>query len=244
MKPSISIIIPAYNEETRINKLFEALSLLFINNNYSDLEVLFVDDGSTDNTLSRLESFRNDHFNYVKVISYIKNKGKGFAVRVGMLEAKHDWRIFLDADLSVSLEQIEKFSPYMKSGPVVIIGSRNLKNSNTLVYQPVIRRNLGKFYSLISRFVMGVNATDFTCGFKCFSKEATEIIFSQAKINRWSFDSEVLFLANKYGIPIFETSVTWQNNIDTKVSLFKDVLQSFVDLLRIRFIHSFIFIRQ
>lgn len=242
-KPEISIIIPLFNEEKRLPALFESLEVLIEDQHYPELEVVFVNDGSTDKTMILVEKFVERHLKYVKVISYSENKGKGFAVRVGMLEAKHDRRIFLDADLSVSLDQIEKFDLYMKNGPVVIIGSRNLKISNILVYQPVIRQNLGKFYNLISRIITGVNVTDFTCGFKCFSKEAVQIIFPKTKIDRWSFDSEVLFLAKRYNISIVEVGITWQNNEDTKVSLFKDILQSFVDLLRIRIIHWFILIK-
>ena len=239
MNTEISIIIPVFNEENRLESCFKAIEYFFSFHNFSLSEVIFVDDGSKDKTLELVENFQKKYPDLVQVFFYNENKGKGYAVRVGMMKAKYQYRIFLDADLSVSLDQINKLKIYMKSEPIVVIGSRNLKGSNVSVKQSLIRRKLGGLYIVIANFITGANVSDFTCGFKCFSKESVEIIFREAKINRWSFDAEVLFLAKKHKIPITEIPVIWRNDPETKVSMIWDGLRAFFDLLRIRFIHFY-----
>lgn len=237
MNPKISIIIPLFNEENRIGWFFDALEQFLVQKNFSKIEIIFVNDGSTDATLEIVTDFQIKNPDFIRIISYKKNMGKGYAVRQGMLKAKYYWQIFLDVDLSVPLLEINKLKIYMKEGAVVLIGSRNREGSNTLIKQSLVRRKLGGLYVIIANFITGANVSDFTCGFKCFSKEASEIIWREAKINRWSFDAEALFLARRYNIPIFEIGIIWRNHPDTRVSVFKDVSYSFFDLIRIRLIH-------
>lgn len=229
----LSIIIPLYNEEKRIMKLSEINKFLF--DQKFESEVLLVNDGSTDNTpltaKEIVQKFPNK--NIFKIISYPNNKGKGFAIRMGMLEANGQYRLFTDIDLSTPLEEFNKFKPFLKKFDIVI-GSRKRKGARLIKRQPELREKLGKGFTKLSQLALGLNLTDFTCGFKCFSIEAAEEIFKRQRIERWGFDSEDLFIANKLGFSIKEVPVTWENDSETKVRLPKDIINSFSDLIKIR----------
>lgn len=230
---SLSLIIPLYNEESRLPMTFQAL-IDFAGRRLLPLdEVIFVDDGSGDETSRLVKEFK---FEFpVKLISYPQNRGKGHAVRKGMLAANSDYALMLDADMSTPLTEIEKFMPFMEFGAPVIIGTRKAVGAEILKRQPLYRQKMGEAYTALANLITGAGVSDFTCGFKCFSKEAINKIFTNAKIDRWSYDAEILYLARLRGFAIQEVPVTWSNDENTKVSLGKDAWQSFRDLLKIRF---------
>lgn len=234
MTHSVSIVIPSYNEAKRIGRAFSALSSFRAPKGMKIDEVILVNDGSTDQTLKLLKRFQSKYS--TRVISYKKNMGKGYAVRKGMLASKSKYTLLIDADISTPLSQIDKFMPFMNADIDVIIGTRKNGHSTVTVHQPWIRENMGKVFTAISRQILGVkNITDFTCGFKMFKYEAKQAIFSRAKINRWGYDSEVIFLARKLGFYMVEKAVIWANQKNTKVNLLTDTFRSFAELLQIRF---------
>lgn len=230
--PFLSIIVPVYNEEKRLEKGIAEI-VRFIDSQKFQTELLVVNDGSKDKTLKLLKNLKHPSF---KLISYKKNQGKGFAVKEGMKTARGDWRIFIDIDLSTPMSEFSKFLPHLKKFHV-IIGSRKTKNSEILVHQPLLREKLGAVFTWLSSTFLGVGVSDFTCGFKLFSKKAAMEIFSIQDLKGWGFDSEIMFLAQKKGFPIKEIPVKWSNDSQTRVVLLKDIFQSLLELLKIRYNH-------
>lgn len=227
--PYWSIIVPVYNESRRLDNLDKILS--YVKKLPETWELIFVNDGSTDDTLKKLENANaKDQF---EIVSYATNQGKGYAVKEGMLFARGQYRLFLDLDLSTPIEEIDILRPQLTKADV-IIGTRKTKGSTVVVHQPWLRENLGKGFTFLSQVLLGLNISDFTCGFKCFSAEAAQKVFSHALIYRWGFDSEILFLAHKYGFSIKEIPVTWKNDALTRVKFPQDLITSLTELLRIR----------
>lgn len=223
----LSVIIPVFNESKRLDNLDKVISYLESKKDLKS-EIVVVNDGSTDETLSLLKKLKE-----MKIISYNKNRGKGFAVKTGMLGASGDYRLFLDVDLSTPIEELEKVLQQIpKFG--VIIGSRKTDSAKVLVKQSFLRENLGKGFTKLSQIILQVGVSDFTCGFKCFSKEAAEAIFNKVRVDRWGFDSEVLFLSKKYGYTVKEVPVSWANDKNTKVRFPQDIFNSFAELITIR----------
>ena len=186
---TISFVIPVYNEEKRINKTFSALKSFTQPEGLTLREVIFVDDGSTDitkskikNQKSKLEKILNAK---VKIISYKINKGKGYAVKQGMLSSNSDYTLFFDADMSTPLTELNKFIPFMNDNKDVIIGTRKNGKSTVVVHQPKIREFLGRGFTLITKKLLRLNVSDFTCGFKAFSKNSKNKISSTSSINTW-----------------------------------------------------------
>ena len=230
---NLSIIIPFFNEQSRFSKTVKYIrDFLDTQKFFDDIELIFVDDGSTDNTRGLIDEFAKQIS--IKTIAYKKNMGKGYAVRQGMMAAKSDYALFLDADMSTEPEEIEKFMAEIKKGTPVIIGSRRSKGSQVLVSQSLHRTMMGMIFTMLANLIMGMRVPDFTCGFKCFSMEAIHKIFPYARIDRWSYDAEILYLARLCNLKIHEVPVLWTNDEDSRVRLGKDALQSFTDLLKIR----------
>ena len=239
---TISFVIPVYNEEKRINKTFSALKSFTPPESLTLREVIFVDDGSTDitkskikNQKSKLEKTLNAK---VKIISYRINKGKGYAVKQGMLSSNSDYTLFFDADMSTPLTELNKFLPFMNDNKDVIIGTRKNGKSTVVVHQPKIREFLGRGFTLITKKLLRLTVSDFTCGFKAFSKNSKNKIFSASSINAWGYDAEIVFLANKYKFSIQEKPVIWSNDKNSKVKIYKAVPQTFVELFLIYWYHE------
>jgi dolichyl-phosphate beta-glucosyltransferase len=227
----LSIVIPAYNEEERMAKAVEALNA-FLPGLEPAPEILIVDDGSTDRTTSVL-SAAPARFAY-RLISYRPNKGKGYALRQGILKASGNYVLFLDVDMSTPLNELRKFREAIARGVPVIIGSRKTAGSLILKSQSPLRRRLGEGFSFLSKVLLVPGITDFTCGFKVFRRDAAQRIFKAQRIKRWGYDTEVLFLARRFGYAIEEVPVSWENDDRTKVHLIRDVVRSLGDLVRIR----------
>lgn len=232
MNPKLSIIAPLYNETSRLEAGISAIRT-YIDTKDFPCEVLLVDDGSSDQTADMATRLIDGDSRF-RTISYQPNQGKGRAVKVGMLEAKGEIRLFTDIDMSVPIELADEFIRLVDQGNDIVIGTRKTKQSNVLVHQPPYREILGEAYRKMVRTFFAPGITDFTCGFKAFSGQATEKIFPQSLIKRWSFDSEILFLAYKWGLKIHEIPVSWTNSPATKVSLIFDVARSGWELLLIQ----------
>ena len=228
MEKKISLVVPAYNEEKLIVSSLKNILTYMIKNKYN-FEVIVVDDGSKDKTKEKVRSIKDKH---VKLLSYKPNKGKGHAVKIGMLAAKGDLLLFLDADLSTPIEEIEKFIPLTKNYDVVI-ASRALKESQIKVHQPFYRELIGKVFNKMVQLLAVGGIKDTQCGFKMFTRKAANMIFKRQRIYGWAFDVELLFIAKKYRLKVKEMPVTWINEGDSRVSPIKSSIQMFIQIFKI-----------
>ncbi len=227
----ISIVLPAYNEEERIGKTLEEILRYLKNRDYT-YELIVIDDGSIDNTFSIVRGFIRKNKN-IRLLRNLKNKGKGYSVKKGIMSAKYPLILFTDSDLSTPLWELDKMINEIKSYDVVI-ASRNLKKSNIAIRQPLFRTLPGKAFSLLVDLITFLGIKDTQCGFKLFKKSIAREIFSRQTINRWGFDVEVLYIAKKFGYKIKEVPVTWINSKVSKLNVLKDPFFMFIELLKIR----------
>ena len=228
----LSIIIPAYQEETRLQKTLPSLRNYLINQDYS-WEVIIVDDGSSDET----PSIPNQIFSKtepVKVIKNQKNRGKGYSVKQGVVEAKGEVILISDADFSTPIEEIEKLQTGIRKGYDIAIGSRSLVDSNIEVRQTWYRESMGRIFNVFVQMTVLRGFIDTQCGFKYFSREKTAPIFSQMTVEGFCFDVEFLFVAKKQGLKIIEVPIKWQHVPFSRVSLISDPIQMLLDLMSIR----------
>jgi dolichyl-phosphate beta-glucosyltransferase len=215
MKPFLSVIIPAYNESLRLPATLVQVDRIAEAAEYST-EIIVVDDGSKDGTAGIAERFAATVPN-LRVIANQENHGKGWVVRQGMLAARGNWRLFMDADNSTSLSEFDRMLPFTKQGFEVLIGSRAVPGARLNPPQPWYRQLLGKAGNLLIQAMLLPGIHDTQCGFKCFSEDAVRRIFSVARIDRWGFDIEALALARYLGFSIQEIPVTWVNNTHSTV---------------------------
>lgn len=228
MIPSLSIVIPAYNEESRLATTLERISEYLATRAPGFAEILVVDDGSRDRTAEVAAAFSN-----VRVLHNPGNRGKGYSVRHGMLEARGEWTLFTDADLSTPIAELEKLWEAAREGAAVAIGSRALDRTLIGVHQPYLRETSGRIFNLFMRLVTGLPFTDTQCGFKLFRSCAARKIFARQSLDGFGFDVEVLFIARRLGYSVAEVPVRWNDVAGTKVSLVRGV-KAFLDPLRIR----------
>lgn len=214
----LSVIIPAYKEEKRIGKTLLAVDEYLSKQKYEYEIIAVSDEGSPNKTVEVIKNFQKMVKN-LRIIENEKNHGKGFVVRQGMLEASGDYRLFMDADNSTSVDQIEGFLPFFRDGYDVVIGSRAIKGAKVNVHQPFYKELLGKLGNKVIQTVAVWGVHDTQAGFKCFSARAAEDIFSRMVIDRWGFDIEALALARKLGYKIKETSITWVDDPESHVKL-------------------------
>jgi len=222
----ISIIIPVFNESNRINQ-----GLKIINQwrqKFPHWEFILINDGSTDDTAIRIKKYK-----FIKLISYNKNKGKGFALKQGVMKATQPLILLTDIDWSTPLSELPKLFKQTADFEVVI-GSRKIAGAQIQKHQPWWREWLGRQFTNLSRLWLGLNISDFTCGFKLLKTEPAKKLFSLSKINRWGYDAEILYLAKKLHYRVTEAPVVWRNDNKTKVNLFKDIFRSLTDLFLIR----------
>jgi len=214
-KPYLSVIIPAYNEAKRLPLTLVDVDKHLASQEFS-YEILVVNDGSKDATSEIARRFSSLVEN-LKVIDLSENLGKGAAVRQGMMEARGNWRLFMDADNSTSVNEFLKMMPYFKESYDVVIGSRSVRGAKLHPPQPLYRRLIGKLGNLFVRIILLKGIWDTQCGFKCFSEESAEKIFPLVKINGWGFDIESLALARHFGYRIKEIPVFWSNSFFSHV---------------------------
>ena len=230
---SLSIIIPAFNEESRLPGTIEALKRYFGTQKFDFLEVVVVDDGSRDGTAALVERTAAI-WPVMRLLSNPGNRGKGYSIRHGMLDAKGDWVLFTDADLSTPIEEVEKLLAAVdRHHADVAIGSRALDRSLVSVHQSAMRELSGRFFNVVMRIATRLPFHDTQCGFKLFRREAAQEVFSRVQIDGLAFDVEALFIARKRGYKTVDVPVRWADVEGTKVSLASG-LKAFADLARIR----------
>ncbi len=233
---SLSIVIPAYNEERRLPETLRQILDWLAHTTFTFRELIVVDDGSRDGTVRVVEDFAKAN-PCVRLARNPGNRGKGRAVRNGMLEAKGEWILYTDADLSTPIGEIEKLCRAAREqAAAVAIGSRAVDRSLVEVHQPALRELSGRAFNLVMRAVTGLPFRDTQCGFKLYRADAAQQIFSRQKQEGFSFDVEDLLIAKKLGLRAVEVPVRWANVEGTKVRLSQGMM-SFLDLVKIRMDH-------
>jgi glycosyltransferase involved in cell wall biosynthesis len=230
--PDLSIVIPAYNESARIEQALERV-LACDKERRWNAEVLVVDDGSTDSTAAIVRRWMETHPN-LQLIYNEGNRGKGFSVRNGLLQAVGRIVMFTDADLSSPIEEAERLFAAIEEGADVAIGSRWLEKTRQTIHQPLYRRFFGRCFNWVTRQVMGLPYKDTQCGFKAFRREAAQTIFRLQTIERWGFDPEILFIARKLKYKVVEVPVTWGHDQRSRLSYLRDGLKMLEDMAQIR----------
>lgn len=235
MNPYLSIIIPCYNEGKRIGH-----NLLLIENYLSakkiPSEILVIVDGATDDTLKIATDYKKK-VNNLQIIENPQNRGKGYAVRQGLLRACADLRLFLDADGSTSISHLDMFLPEFERGYDLVIGTRRLQGAQILVHQPRYREIMGSLGNWLIRGVLGLwSFRDTQCGFKMLTAQAAQTLASQMVTDRFGFDFELIALAKKAGFKIKQLPVTWINDAESSVHLLglNGLVQVLLDLFKIR----------
>jgi dolichyl-phosphate beta-glucosyltransferase len=229
----LSIIIPAFNEEVRLPKTLEKIHVYLATRRWH-AEVIVVDDGSTDWTARIVERVRQEHPE-VRLVSNGRNRGKGFSVRHGMLEALGQITLFTDADLSTPIEEADKlFAALREKGYDGAIGSRAIDRSLILVHQSAFRESIGIIFNCAVQSITGLRFVDTQCGFKAFRSEPARIIFEQQRVERFGFDPEILFLAKWHSLKVAEIPVRWVNDPASKIRIFSDSASMLLALLEIR----------
>jgi glycosyltransferase involved in cell wall biosynthesis len=230
---SLSIIVPAFNEETRLPETLRAIEDYFSQMDWSFHEILVVDDGSRDGTFAAALKFADGNPN-VRVLRNPGNRGKGFAVRHGMLEARGDWCLFSDADLSTPIGELEKlWCALRREQAGIAIGSRAIDRSLIGIHQPGLRETAGKFFNVVMRMTIGLPIADTQCGFKLFRGDVARQVFALQTLERFGFDVEILYIAARHGHRIAEVPVRWNHAAGSKVGMLTG-LQAFVELAQVR----------
>lgn len=230
--PDLAVVIPAYNEEHRILRTLERVREYLSAQTYT-WSVTVVSDGSTDQTNAIVREFAgaNPQFH---LYDYSPNRGKGYAVRTGMLAADARLVLFSDADLAAPIEEIEKLLPLIEQGYDIAIGSRPLRESNLEVRQPLYREYLGRTFNGLVQLLAIRGIKDTQCGFKLFRQPVSQDVFSRCKLERFSFDFEALLIARDLGYRIAEVPITWRHQEGSKVSLMRDGSRMILDLVKLR----------
>jgi dolichyl-phosphate beta-glucosyltransferase len=232
-----SLVIPAYNEAARIEDCIRSIAAWARTRpGGRDWEVLVVDDGSTDDTAERARRVAAEEKLDLRLIAYAPNRGKGAAIREGVLASTGDPVLVSDADLSTPLSEFAKLDALLATHPVTI-GSRAIDEALVRRRQPLHRVLLGKLGNGMIQLFAVPGIRDTQCGFKLFRRDAARVLFSDARIDRFAWDVEILYLARRRGFAIAEAPVLWFNSPDSRVRVVRDAAQTLFDVLRIRWIH-------
>lgn len=234
MTPSISVIIPAYNEAERLPRSLKTVQD-FLNSKNLSYEIIVVDDGSRDRTA---ESAKNSLMGIQHLIlSNENNRGKGYCVRKGMLAASGKYLLFTDADLSTPIHELDRVLPHLEDGYDIVIGSRAAKDPAVKREMLWYREVMGRAYNLFAQLILFPGITDSQCGFKCFKHDVARDLFSKQKLDGFSFDGEILYLARKKGYRIRELAVHWFQAPKSKVKIISDSFRMFFELVKIKLLH-------
>ena len=228
--PFLSIIVPAYNEEHRLPYTLEQIFSFLKEQSYT-AEVLVVENGSKDRTFEIATGFAKRYPNLY--VFQEKQRGKGNAVRHGMREARGEYWFMCDADLSMPIAELKKFLPPVLNDVDIAIASREVKGA-VRYNEPYLRHLTGRVFNNLIRLLVLPGLQDTQCGFKCFRAQVAEDVFRYQTLTGWSFDVEILYIAQQKGYQISEIPIHWYFSADTKISILKDSWQMFLDLLRIR----------
>ena len=238
---SISIVFPCYNDADRLKYTFNDIKKFHEKKITNNFEIIFVDDGSSDNTFKILKDYKNENVKLnekIKIISYQNNKGKGYALKKGIEVAKFDWILTLDADISVSITQLNDWIKHKKirKENFIYFGSRNLTDSN--IKFKMYRKLIGLIFIKIIKIFFNINLSDTQCGFKLYKKDIAKKLFSNLKMLDFTHDIEIVLISKKKGYRIIELPVNWIHKKGSKISVFKDSLKMFFSLLKMKFILS------
>ncbi len=229
--PELSVVIPAFNEEERLPGSLAALAAyLAARPSHLGVEVIVVDDGSRDRTAGSAEEAASRQGLPLSLLGGDTNRGKGHAVRTGVLAARGDFVLVSDADFSTPIHEWEKLRA---AGAPVAIGSRALDESLVKERQPLLRVAMGKLFNRLVRLLVLPDIHDTQCGFKLFAREAAQAVFSRTTVDRFAWDVEALLIARRLGYAIAEVPVLWFNSPSSRVSLARGA-EAYLDLLRIR----------
>jgi glycosyltransferase involved in cell wall biosynthesis len=232
LEPTYSIVIPAYNEGARLGATLEKV-MAYVHGQNWDAEVIVVNDGSGDNTAEIVRTVASKD-PALRLLENPGNRGKGYSVRNGMLNARGRIVLFSDADLSSPIEEAPKLFQALSDGADIAIGSRWLRAETQTQRQPLHRQLFGRIFNLVLRLTLGLQFKDTQCGFKAFKQPAVQAIFPLQKIERWGFDPEILFLARKFGFKTREISVAWGHSGGTRINPLVDGSRMVMEMLRIR----------
>jgi dolichyl-phosphate beta-glucosyltransferase len=232
--PFLSIIIPAYNEEQRLPGTLEQV-LSFLNSQSYQSEILIIENGSQDNTFQVAEGFASRFHNENLPIQVFKEhqRGKGAAVQKGMFASSGEYRFMCDADLSMPVSEINRFIPPILSDVDIAIASREAPGA-VRYNEPAYRHLVGRIFNTLIRLLALPTLNDTQCGFKCFRGDIVEGLFRDMTINGWSFDVEILYLAQQRGLRIKEVPIPWFYNPESHISVVKDSAQMAFDIFKIR----------
>ncbi len=228
--PLLSIVIPAHNEANRLPSSLEQVFAFLARQDY-EAEVIVVENGSSDATLALAQGYLPEHRNLH--VLHEPGHGKGLAVRRGMREAQGRYRFMCDADLSMPIDEVNRFLPPQRTDFDIAIASREVKGA-VRYDEPFIRHYGGRLINLMIRLLALPGLHDTQCGFKCFRAEVAEDLFSRQVLDGWSFDVEVLYLAERAGYKIIEVPIDWYYRHESKVSALPDALRMVRDILQIR----------
>lgn len=233
--PELSIVIPAYNEEKRLSGTLARIREYFAIRSpaFAGVEIIVVDDGSTDGT-ARVARECARSMPCLRLISNPGNRGKGYSVRNGMLQARGRIALFTDADLSSPFEECERLFAAIAEGNEVAIGSRAIDRSLIAVHQSRFREIAGIIFNRLVRVITGLPIEDTQCGFKAFRLPDCRKVFEQQRMEGFGFDPEILFLARRHALRIAEVPVSWSHDAGTKVHVYRDSVLMFRDLFRVR----------
>tara|TARA_B100000287_G_scaffold425463_1_gene471812 strand:- start:2896 stop:3627 length:732 start_codon:yes stop_codon:yes gene_type:complete len=234
---SLSIIFPCYNEEYRLKDTIKDLEKFCKKKKFKKVEIIFVDDGSTDSTYKILKNIKKQNIllkSKIKVLSYVQNRGKGYALKYGVKFAKYDWILTIDTDISVSTLQIFDWIKKYKISKnyKIYFGSRNIIGSN-IKYQ-LHRKLIGLIFIGIIKILFNINLFDTQCGFKLYNKTVAKKIFSNLQCMGFSHDIEIVLLAKKFNFKIKELPVKWIHKKGSKVFLIKDSINMLISIIEIK----------
>jgi|TARA_B110000238_G_scaffold188964_1_gene220540 dolichyl-phosphate beta-glucosyltransferase len=238
MIKSISIVFPLYNEENRLPQLFKEIKKFSTKSKFN-IEFIFVNDGSVDNSLNLIKKFKHENIRElnVKIINYKKNRGKGYALKQGVLIANKKWILTMDVDLSVSFKQIDFWvkSGFIKNGGNIFFGSRLLTKSN--IKAKKYRVFTGDVFNILLRFIINdkfLNIKDTQCGFKLYKKDLAKIIFKNIKENGYIHDVEILILIRKKKFTVYELPVNWTHKDGSKINIIQDSVKMLINLFHLK----------
>ncbi len=235
-EPMLSIVVPAYNEEARIGNSLKRMLAYFDAQPYS-YEILVVSDGSSDKTEEIVQHIAARR-TQLQLLTYADNRGKGYAVRFGMLRARGERILFSDADLATPIEEVEKLLAKLNEGYEIAIGSRDVAGSELIKRQSLAREFGGKSFNKLVQMLAVPGIHDTQCGFKLFTRPAALSIFGRAQVDHFAFDVEVLYLAMRvFGYRIAEVPVRWQHIEGSKVRFARDAYRMLKTVFRIRLTH-------